>query len=543
MITSPVIYRLRSATHSTPLLLQPRTIHVLTRALFLHLPPRKPPFKLHSLVQAMAKRKPLRPYKYGTASYNDAIALQPYRQATLLHPVEIHAKAGVGRAHFKHQNDNAVQGPKPHCLADHFYALPAELRAHIFSFLLVQPVKWNLDHDDSCSLFRTPIQDIRPQCRHYTVESSVQSTSLRQWRIHTSGRGPFDVDHSDMDPWRSKYAPEVANCFMGSDDWDDEWRAKVIGFPFPKLNKDMPCLCARRRNLDVLLVCRKWYEEASRVLWGSNAFAFDTCEIFADFAATCTARDKVTRVSILRMEPHHPRPSWEPFEWPDWAYHKNRQALIVAIRNLPSLTHLELDSCLLRDVRDVQALLRLGMTHMRSVRFIYHEYKQDSTAAKHLQDPKRPTHRIHPSLRDAVLLRGGLAEEVARAIKCEHRCWTKHKETSSSAASRQSSNKSRKRQKPGTALLQTAVQQHIAFEDLIKTRNVRPERIIACDDTLFWAHLWWKTGGRLHWSQSYLGLDEKAYEQQTERNCTVKEREGKEALTWSDLFPFANWEL
>ena len=494
----------------------------------------------------MAKRKPLRPYKYGNTGYARGIDIQPYRAATLLHPVEVRPKRGLVKAHAKHQNDNLPFGPAPLSLADRFHGLPAELRTYIFSFLLVQPVKWSLTHKSSCPLFNNPQLDVRPDdwCYASRSHASVGSTPLRLWRIQTTGDRGWQGGRND--PWRSKYAPDVTNPFMDSNQWDNEWRETVTGLPFPRLSNDMPCLCARRTDLDVLLVCRQWYEEASQVLWGSNDFVFDSCDLFLDFVAACKAREKVTKISLINPGRHHPLKPSDPFEWPDWAYHKKRQALVAALRRFPRLTCLELDSCLLRDVRDVRALLRLGIRGLRRVQFVYHESAKESSATTTGLKSKPNMHWIDPMLGNRILLRGGLAEEAARAMKGEHRGWTKHKDIAATNAAKRKSTPFSKRQKPGVPLLQTAIDRHIAFEEWIKTLDIAPHRIVNCDDRGFWEKLWWKTGGRSRWSQSYLTVGRVAYE--PSRYAGMVEREEEVVRVdrereWRDYFPFVEWEV
>lgn len=324
---------------------------------------------------------------------------------------------------------------------------------------------------------------------------------------------------------------------MCTDCWDETFRADITGHNFPLLDRDMPCLCARRTDLDVLLVCRQWYEEASRVLWTSNTFAFGNCKLLTSFAVTCSAADRVTRISLLNRGQHHGQFLHLPFEWPDWAYHKQRKAAITALRKFLALTHLELDSCFLRDVRDVQALLRVGMKSLRRVRFVYHEVAKPADPS--VATPRKDNRRIHPTLNTVTLPRGGLAEEVARAMKGQHRAWTKHRVPTKDQPK---SKTARKRQKPGTSLLQTAVKRHIAIEDGIKYKQipVPPHLIINCDDDELWAQLWWKTSGRLHWSQSFLPLDSEQYEPQG-WSKGMKREEGERR--WWRVFPFANWDL
>lgn len=478
----------------------------------------------------MAGRKALRIPKSDVATASQGKQQQRFTSAKLIHPHPVKARRGVARAHAKHQRDNDTVTPGPLSLADRFHALPSELRMEVFTLLLVQPVKWHLDHDACCPLFTVPTRDIRPKgssCARCTC-----SDYPPVWRMYTTTRGGWQGAYQN--PWRSTYAPQVANDFMCSDCWDEHFREGVVGIKFPKLDMDMPCLCARRTDLDILLVCQQWYEEASRVLWTSNTFAFDDCALFTAFATTCTARAKVRKISILNTGLYHPPDPYVPFEWSGWAYHKKRQALFSALRQLSSLTHLELDSCLLRDAREVQAMLRLGMRNLRSVRFIHHPKVKTIPIA--IAKPEDGTHRIYPTLRQCVLLRGGLPEEVARAIKGEHRRWTKHRECGNV---RRKSKQASSRQRPGMSFVEKAVERHVATEDGLTTSAVAAHRIVNCDDGEMWAELWWKVGGSLPWSQSYLMVGPEQYEPPGWAQM-MREKEERE---WRQAFPFVDMEL
>lgn len=470
----------------------------------------------------MAKRRRLRVPKHPVAAPGEEKRLADFAVAKLLHPTPIQRHPGLARAHVKHQSESNPR-PTETTLADRFHALPPELRAYVFSFLLVRPGKWDMEHELDCPLYDNPRLDIVPRdtscvrCSRWYTESG--------WRQATA-----DWSGASFSPWRSKYAPTIRNDYICSICWDVDFREKVTGYPFPAMSDSMPCLCGRRRDLDLLLVCRRWYHEARRVLWTQNSFAFEDCKTFVDFTRCCEGRNLVSKISILELDRRQKLDRNLDFRWPDWAYHKKRRALISALRRLPSLSHLELDATLLHDVRDVKAMLRLGLRNLRSVRFWYHsapEVEQNQALAVH------DDHFVYSSLRKAkVLLRGGLAEEVARAIKCEHRVWTRHHEFEDPTDRR---SKLRGPQKPRRSLLQKAVDRQLTIEEDWKGGDIPEQRIANCDDIESWSTLWWKTEGKLHWSQSYLSFDEEKYE--PAGWVEVKQRQ------WSDVFPFAEMEM
>lgn len=479
----------------------------------------------------MAKRKALRVPRNGATTSPEAIR---FTAAKPIHPLPVRLERGVARAKAKHQLDNVVRGPAPQTLADRFHALPAELRAEVFSLLLVQPVKWNLEHDLACPMHFDPAHDLRPGSDHMCAHCGFFDAWLhwRNWRRQTTTTSGWPGAYGN--PWRSKYAPRPTNEFLCTDCWDRDFRTSVTGKEFPLLNAEMPCLCARRTNLDVLLVCRKWYEEASRVLWSSNTFGFDNCTLFTAFASGCTARDKITKISVRNSGHTHPPDPLLDYEWPDWTFHKKRKAVIAALRHLPALTHVELDACFLRDAREVQAMMRLGIRGLRSVRFVYHVNLKAQPVA--VFSSMQRTHRIYPQLERSLLLRGGLAEEVARAIKGEHRGWTKHRIASKARAKSRTASK---RQQPGVHLLKTVVERHVALEAWLKTNKVAPNTVVNCDDENIWALLWWKKNGALHWSQSHLPVGREHYEQ----SGWADEIREKEKMVWREAFPFADMEI
>lgn len=185
----------------------------------------------------MAKRKPLRDYRKPTSS--------PKRQSALhfsgSESVQS-TKRGCLRAQQKHQFDNCVWPIHP-TLADRFHALPAELRAHVFSHVLVQPVKWDIEHQNECPL-RTSNEEIDVWvCNRHCAYLFRNTTGWRQ-NLNEGHMTPIS-------PLRSKWAPDQTNPYLCSDCF-----LRFRPRPFPKASS-LPCLCARRNGLEALLVCRR----------------------------------------------------------------------------------------------------------------------------------------------------------------------------------------------------------------------------------------------------------------------------------------------
>lgn len=297
----------------------------------------------------------------------------------------------------------------PSDLGSRFHALPFELRAHIFSVLLVRPVKWDMLHFESCerSMEKTTSEYRRPS--HHDLQLSKHSyicaecgphTHERNWR-HAFERG-YEVFVS---PWRSKWAPPQSNPFLCTGCYDDRWRTP----PFPEPT-NLPCLCARHKNLEARLVCRQWNIEVSKVFFSENVFAFDDCISMRCFFAAVSWDWKIliTKVSLLV-------PMWQE----DDKSVPNTQLLATSLCVLNDLTwlrDLELDAKLLNKEATVSALLSCGLPSLRRVRFVVQcPYKK-----LYWRTAEPPT-QVWGELGRRLLLTGGFPEFVARSIKSQAR--------------------------------------------------------------------------------------------------------------------------
>jgi hypothetical protein len=288
-------------------------------------------------------------------------------------------------------------------LGTRFHAFPPELRAHVFSFLLVRPVKWDMLHLESCERWslKTISHYTRPshhslvdQDNFYICARCGPDTHERNWR-HAFARG-FEVYVS---PWRSKWAPDQDNPYICTNCYDDRWRPR----PFPEPT-NLPCLCARRRNLEARLVCRQWNKEASIVFFSGNTFTFDDCIAMEHFFSAIPRRWKtlITKVSLLL-------PLWRNDDSIDLLANS-----LCVLDKLIWLQYLELDAKLLNHEATVSALLSFSIPSLQKVRFVAQCPYKDVLWRK-----LNPPTYVWGELEDRLLFTGGLPEYVARSIKSQ----------------------------------------------------------------------------------------------------------------------------
>ncbi|KAF2172103.1 hypothetical protein M409DRAFT_49851 [Zasmidium cellare ATCC 36951] len=259
----------------------------------------------------------------------------------------IPTKKSVARARAKHKDDNSPK-PEPPSLADRFHALPSELRAHIFSLLLVQPVKWDISHQPTCILRRC---DIDQTPRRPWVHPSDSATcvycddpSPSRWRRDV--RLGLNIW---TNPWRSHWAPPQRNPYLCSQCYDLFHNPQ----PVPRA-ESLPCLCARRANLSTLLVCRQWYTEAATVFYSQNTFAFEHPALFTAFLTNLPPhwQSKISKLSLMAFSTHSPGAIDVDSAYADPTIHITPKRWLdvwpLLRKSLPALSTLELDSSLLR---------------------------------------------------------------------------------------------------------------------------------------------------------------------------------------------------
>ncbi|KAI5924612.1 hypothetical protein F4810DRAFT_132076 [Camillea tinctor] len=251
-------------------------------------------------------------------------------------------------------------------LGDRFRLLPSEVRAAVFSALLVRPVKWDTRHAPACPLLTAahPFKDIHPTP---TDPSTCAYAHVRRppsaWR-DVARRG----EHAWVDPWRSAWAPPQRNPYVCTACYDTFLRPR----PMPE-TYSLPCLCARRRELQVLLVCRAWYAEAGAVFYGGNTLAFaDAMELVGFFAALAPRwKNRVSKVSLLSLPPYDVIPRTAREDVREIMVHGT--ALKMAwdvLAQLPALSELELDAIYLTREEGVSALRGPALENLRRVTFV-----------------------------------------------------------------------------------------------------------------------------------------------------------------------------
>ncbi|KAE8354605.1 hypothetical protein BDV28DRAFT_78290 [Aspergillus coremiiformis] len=176
-------------------------------------------------------------------------------------------------------------------LLDRFFALPSEVRNHIYRLLLVQPCKFNLSHSFWCQ----PLSYEYPGPAHTaTGPESNMNYGCADCRCYvwSSGKPVF------VSPARSQWAPAMTNEFMCDNCYSENVRAKRE--PHPPL-RNLKCLCARRENLHLFLVNRRFYKEASYIFWTENCFAFENPTLLIDFLSCIRpqTRSLIRKISFM----------------------------------------------------------------------------------------------------------------------------------------------------------------------------------------------------------------------------------------------------
>lgn len=337
-------------------------------------------------------------------------------------------------------------------LGDHFHSLPMELRLHIFSFLVVQPVKWNLQHKESCAYTKSSAADIVPRIIGYDpsqyhwyrkVTSTDTCVRCMEGQIHRQFP-PWRREISSLvvwkNPWRSDWAPKIRNEFVCSDCWDANLRTDSHPHVMEAFRAGvMKCLCARREHLQVRLVCKRWSEEAGRVFYSKNTFAFENTRTFVAFANNLNShwRALISKISIMayHSEPQRDSRSTEAqlnrlLGAPE--HHKTISALWGPLRSFSALSSLQLDATFLARVDCIQSMLRLGLRNLRQVRFNIR-----NRPGVYVQVKSGGSKYIYPEYVQSRVLVGGLAEVVSRAIKGQRSAWLKRKECIVEAAVRE----------------------------------------------------------------------------------------------------------
>ncbi|KAK4969873.1 hypothetical protein LTR66_011633 [Elasticomyces elasticus] len=255
----------------------------------------------------------------------------------------------------------AKQPTQPPTLGDRFFALPAEIRNAVYRLLIVQPTKWDVPHKADCTPDGKAPRSVAfladgsyigrfdcADCGDVHLQRCRNLTSA--WRVH---RPTIFVN-----PARSQWAPEQRNPYLCTDCYNF-FRTT----PFPEL-LEMPCLCARRQNLQLFLVNRRMRDEATHVFYTENTFSFEKSSLLLAFFANLPQRyrDIITSVNMIpgmnkgrntvRMESH-----------------KRLAPVWAMLKTLPRLCKLELDEGFLEKWQMVMGIRTLhGLKHLHLFR-------------------------------------------------------------------------------------------------------------------------------------------------------------------------------
>jgi hypothetical protein len=252
-------------------------------------------------------------------------------------------------------------------LAQRFHSLPPEVQDEIFAWLLVRPVRWDCEHKSDCPrrLSVNPYLDVRPWYDPFQHTCVANFGHAPSWRHNEK---PIWAD-----PWRSQWAPVPRNPYLCTMCYDHRHRPR----PFPLMDsQSLPCLCARRDHLQILLVCRRWYQEAGRVFYSRNTFAFGRLKECHLFLTSLPEKWKpyITKISLMSL----PRPGFHPED-----AQQDLDTTVIPVhgtsglfktwlelRKLPALAVLELDAIMLTKP-DVASVFRMpALKNLRSIRIV-----------------------------------------------------------------------------------------------------------------------------------------------------------------------------
>jgi hypothetical protein len=156
-----------------------------------------------------------------------------------------------------------------------------------------------------------------------------------------------------------------------------------------------------------------------------------------------------------------------------------------ALRNLPALTELQLDGAFLTQMHVVLPLIRLGINNLRKMSFLRRNVSCEFSAGP----AGRASHFMYPEYAYVSRLGGGLAEQVALAIKGRRIRWIKRRGAIHRATAREY-------EAQRVAVFSEAHQQEMAgkaglLDDLIHVREGEPLAAVDHDeDVEEWLRIW-----------------------------------------------------
>ncbi|KAK4555049.1 hypothetical protein LTR86_007815 [Recurvomyces mirabilis] len=315
------------------------------------------------------------------------------------------------RAHIKHTDDFTISISKVShpTLADRFHSLPGELRAHIFTFLLVRPAKWSVKHLADCPK-RTSNVDLIAQ------RQAADEDYHHHRCVHCKGV-PYGLRHhwtlnlppQYIAPWRSHWAPKPRNPYICSTCWDIRWRQCPDA-----TRQHFRCFCARRQNLGVLLVCKKWWREAGYVFYTQNTFCFETAALFDGFFRHLRLewRVLVARTSLMAQYDSQTKVFVEASVFYDlWQ--------LFGDLTLHGLKFIELNAMYLTRLEVVRNVMNMNLDYGNTeIRFVLRRPER-------LVDVERGNVHVYPEFARGLLLRGGFPDEISRIARRQRRPWLK----------------------------------------------------------------------------------------------------------------------
>ncbi|KAI2615351.1 hypothetical protein GGR54DRAFT_650396 [Hypoxylon sp. NC1633] len=234
-----------------------------------------------------------------------------------------------------------------------FNALPEDIRAKIFALVVVSPVKWEAKHKRGCEL------------------------------------GTWSIFPGSMQPAIARGL--LGKVFKGILPFYSFFASRWAPNPDPRPVQDiaisaihsLPCLCARRNNLQPLLVCHKWYAEAAFVFYSQNTFAFADPNECSRFLARLRPEWKqaISSISLFSLQeisvennelPWHPLVTAEDelYDLPMKVRHRGGFGETwQLLRKLPNLSYLELDARYLTRLRLVRILRGGPLRNLRTLQF------------------------------------------------------------------------------------------------------------------------------------------------------------------------------
>ena len=248
-------------------------------------------------------------------------------------------------------------------MQNRFFALPGEVRNHVYRQILVRPCKFDMNHTSDCPgpiIFSRPGPAISPEGIH---DYLCACCNYKDWK-----RTP--QIQTFKSPARSQWAAQLNTYICDNCYWDN------AGYKEGKpCMKSIHCLCTRHRNLQILLINKRFYNEAAPIFWGENIFAFEHPCLLTGFLSTIRpqVRSWIRRISFLPLheyirydeqeDGHDTSVMWARFEFQgdrsdDWQGWRQIKHCWQLLRQCDGLVELELDALCLKRLEEAR-LIRL----------------------------------------------------------------------------------------------------------------------------------------------------------------------------------------